>query len=387
MTNRNCIAMGHRLACIMIVCLMITLIGIHPCILAEDRHPPMTPTPSPTPSPTPTPDMPPDEFDISGTVWITQDEDPFPYPELELNGSGWTISGDVHGEYRFTGLAPGGPYIIRIVSQPYPGMRWDREEMEVTISWDDVEGVDFFMVEDSATATPTATPTVPPEVFSISGHAWKVPDTIPYAYAEFRLEENGHLVTADESGFYRFNDLSPGTYTVSILSEPIEGFQWHRNQETVDVIDEDLTGVDFYLIPSGPPPPPDPDQEKYLSVDIRMPSDYFRHGDPFWIQGRIHNESDQWFGGLNQVFVLGIAGTYYFWPDWQPFNPTETPPFSAVPVELSTGLTLIDVIDDVTWPYTGQLSLTDILVFGTLMDEHLTRLIGTPGSARFGFGP
>ncbi|MBN1355361.1 carboxypeptidase regulatory-like domain-containing protein [bacterium] len=323
-----------------------------------------------------------DEYSISGTVWINRDIEPLPYPELELNGSGWTKSGNSRGEYVFDGLAPGGPYRIRIHSDPEPGMRWAFETVDVYISWDDVDNVDFYMVEDA----PTPTPTAEPDRYAISGAAWKIPDTLGYEYPELRLDPVGRTVTGDETGHYRFDDLENGTYHVKILSEPIQGFQWERSQISVEIDGADVSGVDFYLIPGPPPPSPDPGEEQYLSVEIALPSDWFRHEDPFWIEGRLHNDTDTGFGQLHAVFLLEVLGTCYFWPDWNPPDYRSTPPFPAVGVLLWPGITIIDVIEDAVWPYTGESSLTGIRVYGGLLDAGLTRLVGTPGCAEFGFG-
>jgi hypothetical protein len=151
--------------------------------------------------------------------------------------------------------------------------------------------------------------------------------------------------------------------------------------------DADNTRYGIYLdnitiyktVSDSPTPTPIPDQP---GVSITIPSDFVHPGDSFYIDGYV-NLPDQPIANVNLAFVLDVCGSYYFWPSWVKYPSTDWRFYSSIPA----GNTYVRVLPTFIWPDTGSSSASNLQIYGMLLDDAATHVIGNYAIVNWGYGP
>jgi hypothetical protein len=113
-----------------------------------------------------------------------------------------------------------------------------------------------------------------------------------------------------------------------------------------------------------------------------MPAEYFRPGDPCWLQAIMRNPGPA-LQGIPLVVLLDIGvGRYWFWPSWSEYPPDIDYQSMYVPV----GRTEVEIIPEFAWPE-GAGEAEGIVFYGAMLNQTMTGLLGDVGMWTFGFGP
>ncbi len=120
-----------------------------------------------------------------------------------------------------------------------------------------------------------------------------------------------------------------------------------------------------------------------FGVDLTIPAGYVSPGDVFWVQADICSPDEP----LSQVpffALLDISiGEYWFYPTWVHY-PSE---IAWKSIDLPQGISTEMVIDEFTWPETGNDAFMGIYIHAALLNAEMTEILGVWDSVNFGYGP
>jgi len=117
-----------------------------------------------------------------------------------------------------------------------------------------------------------------------------------------RVELDGMVTTSDEDGYFRFDDVKPGTYTLTVTAD---GYQPYSATLTVEA---DVRHV-VYLQPVAPPP-------VLRAITITLDKTRVNVGESFTVSGQVTEDGKP---------VVGVD--VYMAPEW--FTWTPTPPIKT----------------------------------------------------------
>ncbi len=118
-----------------------------------------------------------------------------------------------------------------------------------------------------------------------------------------------------------------------------------------------------------------------LGVEIDMPES-IHPGDPFYVDGILNNPS-QPIDEVPVFFILNIASEFWFWPTW---ISSETG-FDFMSMNVPYGTTEIHVIDSITWPDTGTLTMDNLIFYGAMLELDFSAILGDFAEFHWRFGP
>ena len=252
--------------------------------------------------------------------------------------------------------------------------------------------------------------------YSISGGVfWGSAGGAAFYPAEIRITPGNRVVTNNSDGSYIFPNLPPGRYQVCVLTNPNpwrSEWQWQTTCRTVEIIDSDLTGVDFWAIwvpftptptptsrptspatPTATPTPtstPDKTLMRPLSelppmetgIQFFMSSDTVSPGDVFFITAELCNAEDEMMD--IPVFILvDLCDTYFFWPSWTQLDPAVPEQLDYKTMTLPPGKIIETVIPEFIWPEMGDQPVLGMRVLGALVDSDFQSIIGTIAEAEW----
>jgi len=120
-----------------------------------------------------------------------------------------------------------------------------------------------------------------------------------------------------------------------------------------------------------------------LGVQLEIPMEYVSPGDTFFVEATVCNPdalmTDVPFFALLDVGI----GEYWFYPSWAHYPPD----VDYAEMDLPTGETVVEVIPAFTWPDTGHSAFSGIIIYGALLNQEMTAIIGDLGMVTFGYGP
>lgn len=133
--------------------------------------------------------------------------------------SGQNVTTDANGDYTLTGLEAG----TYTLTPSKPEMTFTPTSLEVIVADGDITGQDF----------------VGQMLYNIMG---RVEDGVGAGLAGVTISADGTQTTTDASGVYTFTDVPAGTYTIK---PEMGGYVFDPATRSVEVVDQDLTDVDF----------------------------------------------------------------------------------------------------------------------------------------------
>ncbi len=127
-----------------------------------------------------------------------------------------------------------------------------------------------------------------------------------------------------------------------------------------------------------PTPSPEPTPAcTEIGAAIRMPSNYYRAGDPCYCEVYVCNPTDQHFADTALFVVLDVYGSYFFAPDFSSFD--------HYTLYFGPGTQIISVLPLFIWPdHAG--SASGILFHCGMTDPEYSELIGGIDTFSFGWG-
>ncbi|MGB3975777.1 MAG: kelch repeat-containing protein, partial [bacterium] len=141
------------------------------------------------------------------------------------------------------------------------------------------------------------------------------------------------------------------------------------------------TAVPPTATPTAAPPtyPPTPKPEcDYLGSHLEISqADLFRHGDIFWLDCHVCNNTDAPMPRVMTAVLLGVYGEFWFWPGW-------TQDFDYEYRDYASGLTTIRVFEPFIWPDVDG-HVTGLEFYSGLINAEMTDLIGDYGYLTFGY--
>ena len=120
------------------------------------------------------------------------------------------------------------------------------------------------------------------------------------------------------------------------------------------------------------------DSDNTPAVDIVMPSEQFKPGDPCYINARLWNPELEEVPGLPMFAILDVFGDFYFWPEW-------TSAVSYRSHDLQPGASEISILPSFPWPANVG-TVSGIGVYAALTNLEMTQLYGDYGYETFGWG-
>lgn len=174
---------------------------------------------------------PPPTFPVSGTV-LDELSQPVASVSIALEPGGGQVLTDNAGSYSFPSV-PAGSYML---TPTLLGYTFEPQERNLEVLAAAVTGMDFTASE------------IPVETYSISGNINDEQDA-PMQSVDVTLMPGNIVVKTDANGDYSFSGILAGSYTVT---PALAGFMFDPASRPADVIDSDLSGLDFTgsLIPT-----------------------------------------------------------------------------------------------------------------------------------------
>jgi hypothetical protein len=120
---------------------------------------------------------------------------------------------------------------------------------------------------------------------------------------------------------------------------------------------------------------------------VQLPELQTGPGRDFWVRTYLYNDSPQQLDQVPVYVVLDVLGALYFWPGWRQYIPGDPSSGDCMFVDVSTGITSIEIIPPFTWPDTGQQELDGLYFHACMLDSGQTMLLGNVSTVRWGFGP
>lgn len=119
-----------------------------------------------------------------------------------------------------------------------------------------------------------------------------------------------------------------------------------------------------------------------FGVTVMAPLAMVTPGDMFYVKAEVCNPGTPMMDAPFFALLDVGTGDYWFYPSW-----AQTPAIDYAMVDLPTGTTEIDILPSFTWPDTGSMMMDNIHIFGAVLNNELTEIIGSYDVIQFGFGP
>lgn len=114
-----------------------------------------------------------------------------------------------------------------------------------------------------------------------------------------------------------------------------------------------------------------------LGVDLWMPDDFFRPGDPCSLRVHICNPGPETYTDIPVFVILDVFGMYFFAPSFTAFDHYTIP--------LPAGMQTFQIIPEFTWP-SGVGSALGLLWYSAMTDPGITQLFGEMDTWMFSYG-
>ncbi|MCD4652324.1 hypothetical protein K8T06_00120 [bacterium] len=119
----------------------------------------------------------------------------------------------------------------------------------------------------------------------------------------------------------------------------------------------------------------------FLGVEINMPL-AVHPGETFYVNGLLHNPEST-LDNVPVFFFLGIDGVYWFWPTFiSSMDGTD-----YMSMDVLKGTTEIEIISQIIWPDTGDLSMQNLAFYGAMLNAEMTGILGDFAEVNWQFGP
>ena len=116
-----------------------------------------------------------------------------------------------------------------------------------------------------------------------------------------------------------------------------------------------------------------------MTVQLKMPLDYYAPGDLFWVSIQIFNPFED--ASDAPVFViLDVYGELFFWPTW-----VALPEVAWETMTIPHGESTQPIIESFEWPETGT-EADDIFFYAAITDAAVTKIIGQMDTKKFAWG-
>jgi len=119
----------------------------------------------------------------------------------------------------------------------------------------------------------------------------------------------------------------------------------------------------------------------FSGVKLDLSQAFFYAGDTFTLDAVLLNHSGASWAGSRLFVMLDIAGSYWFAPDWIPFDQG----IDSYPIDIESGQSIVaSIIPEFSWP--DNVGDADNIGFwGALTDDAVTQLRGTADFMVFGY--
>jgi len=114
--------------------------------------------------------------------------------------------------------------------------------------------------------------------------------------------------------------------------------------------------------------------------------DYIHPGAVFWIDGYLIN-TVQPLSSQPVFFVLQMYDFYWFWPRWTFFSEAGGGQIDYTQLDIPLGATQVSVIPRLTWPNTGNDTVTALYLYGAILNQDLNSVLGCMAVSHWGYGP
>ena len=109
-------------------------------------------------------------------------------------------------------------------------------------------------------------------------------------------------------------------------------------------------------------------------TQMEVPSGKTIHpGAPFFVRAILENDGRD-LPDTAFMIALEINGIYYFWPEWQPFDPGVNDPDLVQVMDLPHGEKRIELISEFNWP--AAIPIPAGTVWGAILDSTHTLVYG-----------
>jgi hypothetical protein len=191
----------------------------------------------------------------------------------------------------------------------------------------------------------------------------------------------GYTVDTDSDWTYVSVDFSSIPEVGNLLGQPDVwiGFEFISDSSNtyggayVDYIDV------YKTVSDNPTPTPNPDVP---SITIDMPTTYVHPYDSFYINENIDVPSSPLYS-VNLFCVLDVYGALFFWPSWTTYPEWDWTYYDTIDV----GSWYVEILPAFTWPDTGGGSASGLYLYGLMLDETLSYVIGNYDVVSWGYGP
>ena len=129
---------------------------------------------------------------------------------------------------------------------------------------------------------------------------------------------------------------------------------------------------------SAPSPTPTQSSCDTLGVEVWMPSNFYRPGDPCSVEVRICNPSAATYHDVPLFVILDVYGNYYFAPTFSSYD-------KYTLTDVHSGMDTMVILPPFDWP-TGAGAADGINWYAGMTNKDLTQLFGTYGFYSFGWG-
>ncbi|MBN1356928.1 hypothetical protein JXA40_11770 [bacterium] len=178
---------------------------------------------------------------------------------------------------------------------------------------------------------------------------------------------------------WQFNPLgirSPGGMSLEQLGRTPEGVQ---ESERLGVVNAFISKFlpEMTLVGAVPV------WRKGVRIDMPLTA---HPGESFFVTGYLDNPEPPMMN-TPVFFLLDVYGEYWFWPGWTYFHPPESEAIDYDLMDLATGTTAVDVIEEFIWPDTGSQSVNGLYFYGAMLNSTMTDLDGEMAIVEWGYGP
>ncbi len=179
-------------------------------------------------------------------------------------------------------------------------------------------------------------------------------------------------IDEEEDGIIWFKNLNGTTFNKFIVDREFTHTRFLLTYDLDQDGDQDIIACEWYGDIAWW------ENQPNVIVELNMPSDYFREGDPCRLTAEITNHSNYDLEQIPLFVILDVYGEYWFWPTW-----TQTGEYQLMDIPM--GLQEQIIIEPFTWPSnTG--SATGIFFWGALTKTDFSNVLGTFGFWEFGWG-
>ncbi len=127
--------------------------------------------------------------------------------------------------------------------------------------------------------------------------------------------------------------------------------------------------------------------EDDLGVSLELPTTMVHPGELFYVKGYLHNPGPETYSNVPVCFVLEVYGEFWFWPSWPYFSPPEETGFDYGQFNVPIGSQEVDVLDEFTWPDTGESTAEGLRFYGAMLTQDMSQILGQFDCVEFDYGP